>query len=59
MSVDVQKRLEEIARLVKAGASPRKFEKEIDRLLGTEMEERDPDAEERWEKSYRSNRETD
>lgn len=53
---DVKERLEEIARLIKAGASPKKFEKEMDQLLGTELEDRDPDAEERWENSYRSNR---
>lgn len=56
MSVDVKQRLAEIAAAIKAGASPKKFEKEIDRLIGTELEERDPDVEERWEKSYRSNR---
>jgi hypothetical protein len=57
MTVDVPKRLAEIAKLIKAGASPKKFEKEIDRLLGTEMEERDEEAEAKWENDYRKFRE--
>jgi len=56
---DVRKRLDEIGRLIKAGAKPSTFEKELNRLLGTELEERDPDAEERWENLYRNNSETD
>ncbi len=59
MTVDVRQRLAEIAAAIKAGANPKKFEKEMDQLLGTEMEERDRDTEERWEKSYRSNRAPD
>lgn len=57
MTVDVPKRLAEIAKLIKAGASPKKFEKEIDKLLGTEMEERDEEAEAKWENDYRKFRE--
>jgi hypothetical protein len=59
MTVDIKKRLDEIGRLIKAGAKPSQFEKELNQLLGTEMEERDPEAEKRWEDSYRQNRETD
>jgi hypothetical protein len=57
MTVDVTKRLAEIAKLIKAGAAPKKFEKELDRLLGTELEERDEEAEEKWEAEYRKGRE--
>ncbi len=53
VSLDVKKRLEEIAAAIKAGANPKKFDKEMDALLGTEMEERDRDVEERWENAYR------
>lgn len=52
-SVDVKKRLDEIATAIKGGAPAGKFQKELDKLLGTEMEERDHDAEARWEESYR------
>jgi hypothetical protein len=50
---DVKKRLEEIAAAIAAGADPKKFDKEMDQLLGTELPERDAEAEERWENSYR------
>ncbi len=50
---DVKKRLDEIARAIAGGADPSKFEKEMDALLGTEMEERDHEAEATWEDSYR------
>lgn len=53
---DVKKRLDEIAKLIRGGANPKKFEKEIDRLLGTELEERDEEAEEKWENEYRKDR---
>ncbi len=57
---DVKKRLDEIAAAIKAGADPKKFEKEVDRLIGIPPElERDEEAEARWENEYRSNRETD
>ncbi len=56
MTVDIKKRIDEIGRLIKAGASPKKFEKELDQLLGTEMEERDVEAEEKWENEYRKER---
>ena len=49
-----QERLAEIAKLIKAGAPARSFDKEIDKLLGTEMEERDPLVEAHWEESYRN-----
>jgi hypothetical protein len=58
--IDVKKRLEEIAAAIKAGAPAKKFEKEVDRLIGIPPElERDEDAERKWENEYRSNRETD
>ena len=59
MTVDVEKRLKEIAAELKRTGNYAKYEKEMDRLLGTEMEERDEEAEKRWEGSYRENRETD
>lgn len=49
-----QERLKQIAAEIKAGASPRSFDKEIDKILGTEMEERDPLVEAHWEESYRN-----
>lgn len=51
---DVQKRLAEIAREIKAGAAPEKFKAETDRLLGTAMEDRDELVEAHWEESYRN-----
>ena len=47
-------RLDEIGAAIQAGANPEKFQKELDRLLGTEMAERDPDEEVRWEEDYRN-----
>lgn len=47
-------RLNEIAEAIKAGAKPEKFQKELDKLLGTEMEERDPTEEAHWEEDYRN-----
>lgn len=51
---DVKARLDEIAKAIAAGADPKQFDKEMDSLLGTEMEERDHETEERWEDSYRN-----
>jgi hypothetical protein len=53
MVYDVKKRLDEIAWAIQAGANPAKFEKELNKLLGTEMEERDEEAEAAFEESYR------
>ena len=50
---DVRKRLDQIAAAIAAGADPEKFQKEIDRLIGTEMSEQDEEANERWERSHR------
>lgn len=50
-------RLEQIAREMKKGADPRKFETELDRLLGTQMAERDIDKEQKWETAYRAREE--
>lgn len=44
-------RLEEIADAIKAGQDPAEFEAELDDLLGTGLKERDPEVEERWERS--------
>jgi hypothetical protein len=49
----VRERLDEIARAIKRGDDPAKFEKELNRLLGTEMEERDQEAEALFEDDYR------
>jgi hypothetical protein len=47
-------RLDEIGRLIAAGAKPSSFEKELNKLLDTEMEPRDFDEEARWEEDYRN-----
>ena len=47
------KRLDEIAKAIEAGADPISFQGELDRLLGTEMEDRDHEAEAHWEETYR------
>lgn len=52
--LDVKDRLEEIAAAIRAGAPAARFQKEMDRLLGTEMEERDAFAEAAWEDAYRN-----
>lgn len=52
--MNIQQRLEEIAAAIRAGANPNKFQKEMDQLLGTEMAERDSEAEAHWEESYRN-----
>jgi hypothetical protein len=46
-------RLDEIAKAIEGGADPISFKEELDQLLGTEMQERDHEAEARWEESYR------
>jgi len=51
---EVRKRLDEIAKAIAGGADPEKFQKEMDRLLGTEMEEQDDEANERWERQHRA-----
>ena len=53
MSQDVRKRLNEIAEAIKAGAEPNQFDKELDRLLNTEIPPRDHEAEAKWENDYR------
>jgi len=47
------KRLDEIAKAIEGGADPISFKEELDQLLNTEMQERDHEAEARWEESYR------
>jgi hypothetical protein len=46
-------RLEEIAEAIQGGVSAESFREELDRLLGTEMEDRDRTAEAVWEQDYR------
>lgn len=53
---DITARLEEIAALMKGGASPETFQAELDSLLDTKMEERDPQVEAAWEDGYQSRR---
>jgi hypothetical protein len=53
-SVDVKARLDEIAAAIRRGAPASRYQKEMDRLLGTEMEERDEMTEAAWEESYRN-----
>jgi hypothetical protein len=55
--IDVRKRLEEIAAAIRAGAPQSRFQKEMDRLLGTEMEDRDHEAEAKWQTEYDGGRE--
>lgn len=50
----VKKRLNQIASLIKKGASAENFEEELDRLLGTGMEDRDSTSEATWEEHYRN-----
>jgi len=44
-SHEIKKRLEEIAAEIKSGQSPAKYKLEIDKLLNTELGERDEVAE--------------
>jgi hypothetical protein len=53
---DITARLDEIAALIKKGADPESFQKEIDKLLGTTMEDRDEQLEVAWEDGYRRSR---
>lgn len=46
--------LEAIAAAIAAGGSHKHFENATNKLLGTEMEARDLEAEKRWELTYRS-----
>jgi hypothetical protein len=48
----LNKRLEEIAEAIKNGANPDKYTKELDILLGTEMEDRDRETEATWQAAY-------
>ncbi len=50
----MQSKLEKIASFIQDGVDPAMFQKELDTLLGTELEERDPIAEESWELGYRN-----
>lgn len=50
----VQTQLDQIAAKMKRGMDPALFQKELDVLLGTELEDRDAIAEESWEDSYRN-----
>lgn len=49
----VEDRLKEIGEAISRGAKPESFQAEIDKLLGTEMEDRDEIAEATWENNYR------
>lgn len=49
----VTRRLREIAEAIKKGASPGRYEGEIDRLLGTGIPDRDEAADAAWEYSHR------
>ena len=51
--MDPSNRLNEIAAQIKGGAPAEQFSKEIDRLLGTELKERDEEVESHWEETYR------
>lgn len=51
---DVEERLTAIAIAIRQGADPEEYQAEIDKLLGTEMEERDEHVEAAWEQSYRN-----
>lgn len=51
--MEPSERLAEIAALIKAGADPESFKNEIDKLLGTEVAERDEIADSVWEDEYR------
>jgi hypothetical protein len=54
--IDITARLDEIAALIKKGADPERFQEEIDQLLGTTMEDRDPQLEAAWEDGYQRRR---
>lgn len=50
---DITTRLDEIAALIKGGRDPEDFQAEMDKLLGTAMEDRDEQLEVAWEDGYR------
>ncbi len=52
--VDPTERLNEIAAAIARGIPASRFKDEMDQLLGTEMDERDPDVEAAWEEDYRN-----
>lgn len=49
----IQNRLKEIAAAIAAGTPASKFDKELNKLLGTEMAPRNRKAEAAWEAAYR------
>jgi hypothetical protein len=53
---DITARLAEIAESIKKGTDPETFQAELDSLLGTKMEERDPQLEAAWEDGYQRRR---
>lgn len=54
MSLDDEKAvLAAVEKAIKGGADPEHFVKMLDKLLGTEMAERNLDVEEAWENSNR------
>lgn len=55
----LNKRLDEIAEAIKNGAKHENFAKELDVLLGTEMEDRDRDTEANWQAAYDRRAETE
>lgn len=48
----IDKRLKEIAADIAKGKNPNAFQKELDTLLGTTMEDRDLETEIAWENEY-------
>lgn len=51
--MEPKKRLDEIAAAIRAGQPASSFQNELDRILGTQMEDRDSQVESSWEESYR------
>jgi hypothetical protein len=51
---NVKARLDEIAKKIRAGANPERFQAELDQLLGTALPDRDSLAEAVWEDDYRN-----
>lgn len=49
----VDRALEVVARAIEAGRDAEHFRALLDGLLGTEMEERDPDLDGAWERGHR------
>lgn len=50
--LDADEAMRRIAREIQSGADPEHFKDLLDSLLDTEMEERDLDEEERWQRQY-------